>query len=230
MTGARSPAIASAASTRSPSRPVHESEPRAVRSASSTADARGRGSVAVALGAILLVTAGHDAQRRPACGGARQKDSVPPRYGGSSTRNEPGQVPYPTDSASGGGGRRTDAPIVNEPFRGGTKRHGRDGTGGVPALHHHSADSLLVLCVRDTEFRDILWPESPRVVRPSASNGRTPGACSTARLHARLGRRDGRFRWSLLRVLALGSTCPIPTRWCITRTSKLHNHDGPGGA
>jgi hypothetical protein len=94
--------------------------------------------------------------------GAAKKDSVPAVYGGSGTRNEPGWVPYSDpESVSVLMGRRPTAPILSEPFHGGTHSMTAMGRAVCRALHRRSADSLLALCVTDHEFRDILWPEFP---------------------------------------------------------------------
>jgi hypothetical protein len=178
----------------------------------------------VALGAILLVTAAMSASGAQPAAAPVKKDSVPPVYGGSSTRNEPGWVPYSDpDSASVVVGRRTDAPIVNEPFRGGTKSMAAMGRAVCRALHHHSADSLLVLCVRDTEFRDILWPEFPQSRPALGIEWQDAWRVLYARLHggsvAAMGDFGGHYyeflRWEHM---------PHPDTLVHYKNFKLHNH------
>jgi hypothetical protein len=66
------------------------------------------------------------------------------------------------ESASVSLGRRTNAPLVARPFKGGTRSLDELGLAVCRALHHSDQDSLLALCLRDGEFRDILWREFPQ--------------------------------------------------------------------
>jgi hypothetical protein len=59
-------------------------------------------------------------------------------------------------------GRRVDAPLVQRPLHGGARTLDDLGRAVCRALHHADRDSLLELCVRDDEFRDILWREFPQ--------------------------------------------------------------------
>jgi hypothetical protein len=119
--------------------------------------------VALAAGVVATAALGAGSPSAPA-----KKDSIPPVYGNSGTRDEPGWRPYSDpESASVLLGRRPNAPIVSEPFHGGTRSMKAMGLAVCRALHQHSVDSLLTLCVTDHEFRDILWPEFP-ASRPAA--------------------------------------------------------------
>ena len=59
-------------------------------------------------------------------------------------------------------GRRTNAPLVSRPLRGGARSLEALGQAVCGALHASDADSLMRLCVTDEEFRDILWREFPQ--------------------------------------------------------------------
>jgi len=117
------------------------------------------------LAVLLVVAAGWVGLASATTGGGTHahKDSIPAVYGGSATRNEPGWKPYyDPESAAVVLGRRTNAPIVSEPFVGGAHSMRGMGLAVCGALHRRSVDSLFKLCVTDTEFRDILWPEFPQ--------------------------------------------------------------------
>jgi hypothetical protein len=84
----------------------------------------------------------------------------PPR---ASVRNSPGWYPgVDPESASVVIGRRTNAPVVREPFRGGARSLDELGRTVCRLLHHEARDSMLALCVNADEFRDILWREFPQ--------------------------------------------------------------------
>lgn len=94
--------------------------------------------------------------------GAATPDTVPRRRA-PSLRDSPGWYPIvDPESTSVLLGRRTNAPLVKKPFRGGTKSLDDLGRAICRQLHHSNTDSLLALCVRDDEFRDILWREFPQ--------------------------------------------------------------------
>jgi hypothetical protein len=59
-------------------------------------------------------------------------------------------------------GRRLNAPAVKKRFQGGTRSLKELGQAVCYALHHSDFDSLHALCIRDEEFRDILWREFPQ--------------------------------------------------------------------
>jgi hypothetical protein len=59
-------------------------------------------------------------------------------------------------------GRRPNAPRVSKPFRGGTRSLDELGRAVCRALHRSDRDSLMALCIREDEFRDILWREFPQ--------------------------------------------------------------------
>jgi hypothetical protein len=82
----------------------------------------------------------------------------------ASVRDSPGWYPPPPDpeSVSVVVGRRLNAPAVSVPFLGGARSLDDLGRLVCRALHHSAADSLLALCVTESEFRDILWREFPQ--------------------------------------------------------------------
>ena len=59
-------------------------------------------------------------------------------------------------------GRRTNAPLIITPFKGGAKSLDDLGRAVCWCIHHGDQDSMMRLCVTDTEFRDILWREFPQ--------------------------------------------------------------------
>src|SRR5262249_11727402 len=65
------------------------------------------------------------------------------------------------ESASVTLGRRTSAPLVSKPFKGGVSSMDDLGRAVCWGLNHAKRDSLIALCVTDEEFRDILWREFP---------------------------------------------------------------------
>jgi hypothetical protein len=88
-------------------------------------------------------------------------DSVPKRRG-TSIRDSPGWYPVvDPESMSVVLGRRTNAPVVSKPFRGGTRSLDDLGRTVCRLLGRSDRDSLMALCVRDDEFRDIMWREFP---------------------------------------------------------------------
>lgn len=77
--------------------------------------------------------------------------------------DSPGWVPtFDPESASVTTGRRSNAPLVSTSFKGGA--HSLDQLGQLVCrqLHHKNADSLLALCVADSDFRDVMWREFPQ--------------------------------------------------------------------
>ena len=89
-------------------------------------------------------------------------DSAPPVKHGSVTM-EPGYhgIVDP-ESASVRIGRRTNAPLVKKRFVGGAPSLDDLGRRVCRVLGSGVPDSLLMLCVREDEFRDILWREFPQ--------------------------------------------------------------------
>jgi hypothetical protein len=113
----------------------------------------------VALAAILSLLALAGAVAAPA---DASSDSVPPRRA-PSLRDSPGWYPVvDPESASVRLGRRANAPRVGKPFHGGVRSLDELGLAVCRGLHHSDRDSLLALCVRADEFRDILWREFPQ--------------------------------------------------------------------
>lgn len=93
----------------------------------------------------------------PAAAPAMQGPSVRP-----DVRNSPGYTPLvDPDSMDAIAGRRLHAPLVDKPFRGGAASLEELGDDICYALHTGVPDSLLALCVKSDEFREILWPEFP---------------------------------------------------------------------
>lgn len=94
--------------------------------------------------------------------GGRKRDTVPPRRG-LSVRDSPGWYPnVDPESMSVVIGRRTNAPVVKKPFRGGLRSMNEVGRTVCRMLHHRAADSLFTLCVTEDELRDIMWREFPQ--------------------------------------------------------------------
>jgi hypothetical protein len=93
---------------------------------------------------------------------AAKPDSVPMQKHGSVTQ-EPGYYP-PVDpeSSSVRIGRRLNAPYVKQDFHGGARSLEELGRRVCHALDYNLSDSLLVLCVHEDEFRDIMWREFPQ--------------------------------------------------------------------
>ena len=81
----------------------------------------------------------------------------------TSTQASPGWTPAPADpeSLSVVYGRRLNAPLTKAEFHGGAKSLDELGRIVCRLLHHSDRDSLFACCLRDHEFRDVLWPEFP---------------------------------------------------------------------
>jgi len=154
---------------------------------------------------------------------APKRDNVanaapPPRA--PSTRDSPGWYPsVDPESASVRTGRRVGAPLVAMPLRGGAKSLDELGRTVCRLLSHEDRDSLLALCVTDSEFREILWREFPQS-RPATGlqwedgwrvlGMRLQSGCSDA-----IGEFGGHY-WQFLRFERADST----TRY---RNFRLHN-------
>jgi hypothetical protein len=81
----------------------------------------------------------------------------------SSLQGLPGYVPLvDPESMSVVLGRRTNAPLVRQPFRGGARSLNELGRTATRYLHRSERDSLLALCVSQEEFSGILWREFPQ--------------------------------------------------------------------
>lgn len=81
----------------------------------------------------------------------------------SDVRNSPGYVPlHDPDSMDVILGRRRNAPLVSRQFHGGPASLKGLGESVCRVLHKGNPDSLLALCVKSDEFREILWPEFPQ--------------------------------------------------------------------
>ena len=93
--------------------------------------------------------------------GLAGSDTVPKRRV-PSIRDSPGWYPIvDPESMSVLLGRRTNAPLVGKPFRGGTRSLDELGRAVCRLLRRSDGDSLLALCIREEEFRDIMWREFP---------------------------------------------------------------------
>ena len=88
---------------------------------------------------------------------------VPAKRRAPSIQDSPGWYPIvDPESASVLLGRRTNAPLVSKPFRGGAGSLDELGRTICRHLERSQRDSLMMLCIRDDEFRDILWREFPQ--------------------------------------------------------------------
>jgi len=111
---------------------------------------------AAACGLALLLAAAPGAN-------AADSGAAPPAPRRSSVRDSPGWYPsVDSESASVALGRRTHAPVVRTPLRGGARSLDDLGRTVCRLLHHEARDSMLALCVSADEFRDILWREFPQ--------------------------------------------------------------------
>jgi hypothetical protein len=119
---------------------------------------------AVALIVLVAMAAGVELSGATSLSGqsATKPDSVPMQKHGSVTQ-EPGYYP-PVDpeSSSVRIGRRLNAPYVKQDFHGGARSLEELGRRVCHALDYNLSDSLLVLCVHEDEFRDIMWREFPQ--------------------------------------------------------------------
>ena len=80
-----------------------------------------------------------------------------------STKDSPGWYPnVDPESASVRIGRRTSAPVVSMPFKGGLKSLDDVGRTVCRLLAHNDRDSMYAICVADSEFREIMWREFPQ--------------------------------------------------------------------
>jgi len=126
----------------------------------SAAALRRRAGIAV-MGLLTVFTLALEVGDVSARGGAPTAQPAPGRV--SSVRNLPGYRPLvDPESMSVVVGRRLNAPLVRKPFVGGARSLEGLGRAVCRALHHSAGDSLLGLCIRDDEFRDILWREFPQ--------------------------------------------------------------------
>jgi len=103
----------------------------------------------------------------------------------SSLMNEPGYVPLvDPESTADSIGRRLNAPAVSQPFHGGAPSLEALGRTVCRQLEHQRRDSLLALCVSDSEFRDILWREFPQSRPATGLTWQDAWTMLYARLHA----------------------------------------------
>lgn len=130
--GAAANGVTAAATTRTTTPPSHSGSSRASTSRHATA------------------RAGDSPTAAPAVNPIRLEDS-------------PGWYPaYDPESSSVVIGRRTNAPLVSAAFKGGARSLDEMGRTLCRLLHRKNADSLLSMCVADSEFRDVLWREFPQ--------------------------------------------------------------------
>lgn len=80
-----------------------------------------------------------------------------------SVQESPGYVRlFDPESMSVVTGRRMNAPLVSKRFHGGASSLDGLGRAVCRALHRANRDSLADLCIRDDEFREVLWREFPQ--------------------------------------------------------------------
>lgn len=121
-----------------------------------------RRAAALAVLVTIAVCAGVSGATSLATPQATSHDSVPAQKHGS-VAMEPGYYPAnDPESSSVRIGRRLNAPYVSKNFRGGAKSLEELGRRVCRALDYNLSDSLLVLCVHEDEFRDIMWREFPQ--------------------------------------------------------------------
>lgn len=95
--------------------------------------------------------------------GVRAAASAAPARPPSSLQGLPGYVPLvDPESMSVTLGRRTNAPVVRQPFRGGARSLNELGKTVTRYLHHSERASLHAICVTQEEFSGILWREFPQ--------------------------------------------------------------------
>lgn len=112
--------------------------------------------IALSAAAVVSIASADDPQQ------TATPDSAPHRHP-ASVKDSPGYVPLvDPESLSAVTGRRMGVPRVSKRFAGGA--HGLDDLGRTICrlLSHERQDSLELLCVRQDEFRDILWREFPQ--------------------------------------------------------------------
>ncbi len=111
--------------------------------------------LALLLGSVAAVGSG-------ATSTTTQSTPAPPRRP-VSVKDSPGYVPLvDSESLSVKHGRRLNAPLVSKPFVGGARTLDELGRAAVRLLNRSSTDSLIALCITESEFRDILWREFPQ--------------------------------------------------------------------
>jgi len=129
------------------------------------ATALAAGGVAVLLCHAATVGAATSRAPRAAAAATRAPAAAPARGDGGrwNLADSPGWYPaFDAESSAVAIGRRLNAPFVRAPFRGGARSIDDLGRMICRQLHHRNADSLLALCVADSEFRDVLWREFPQ--------------------------------------------------------------------
>ena len=136
-----------------------------------TSDTRKRGTFGKArvaarrVAASLLAVAWAAMLAAAPSGGAQERsgtDSVPAKRP-PSIQDSPGWYPIvDPESLSVLIGRRTNAPVVDKAFRGGARSLDDLGRTICRLLRKSERDSLRLLCIREDEFRDILWREFPQ--------------------------------------------------------------------
>ncbi len=92
--------------------------------------------------------------------------------------------PHDPESLSVFLGRRPNAPLVQLRFKKGARSLDELGRRVCGAINHAAYDSLWTLCVTDTEFRVILWPEFPQSRPATGLQWDDAWTFLLARLHA----------------------------------------------
>jgi len=137
------------------------------RAASTTGGLKRARAVGATLVLLALGASVARAVSTPSARAAPRPVATKPAPAGSlhhgSVTEEPGYYP-PSDpeSASVRIGRRLNAPLVTKRFTGGATSLVDLGRRVCHALDVNREDSLMTLCVREDEFRDILWREFPQ--------------------------------------------------------------------
>jgi hypothetical protein len=112
--------------------------------------------------AAMAAWVGRSGATSPGSKPAASPDSMPVERHGS-VMQEPGYYPaLDPESSSVRIGRRLNAPYVSKGFHGGARSLEELGRKVCRALDYNLSDSLLVLCVHEDEFRDVMWREFPQ--------------------------------------------------------------------
>jgi hypothetical protein len=112
--------------------------------------------------AAMAAWVGRSGAASPGSKPAASPDSTPVERHGS-VMQEPGYYPaVDPESSSVRIGRRLNAPYVSKSFHGGARSLEELGRKVCRALDYNLSDSLLVLCVHEDEFRDVMWREFPQ--------------------------------------------------------------------
>ena len=110
--------------------------------------------------AVSRGTAAGTAAKQPSSAAIQAPAPAKPSY---RLEDSPGWYPkVDPESMSVVIGRRTNAPLVRTRFRDGATSLDELGRTACRLMDSRNADSLLAMCVRDSEFKDVMWPEFPQ--------------------------------------------------------------------